>query len=169
MIWVDYAILGIVAVSGVIGLVRGLIREVLSLVVWGLAVWVGLSHAKGLAVYFEGSIEVPSLRLAAAFAILFFATVLLGSLVSYLIGQLVVRTGLGGTDRLLGLVFGLVRGSILVAVLVFAAGLTPLPEDPWWQRSQLIPPFQRLSLWLKGRLPEGIAGHIDFDAVGGGG
>lgn len=163
MNWADWLIVGILAVSGIIGAVRGLVREVLALAVWAAAVWVGLQYSKELSVYFHDQIDVPSLRLVAAFAVLFVATVILGSLLTFLLGQLVSTSGLSGSDRLLGLVFGLARGAVLVAALVFAAGLTPLPHDPWWQQSGLIPPFQRLALWLKDQLPtDGVARYLKF-------
>ncbi|MEW6038303.1 MAG: CvpA family protein, partial [Pseudomonadota bacterium] len=66
------------------------------------------------------------------------------------------------TDRLAGLVFGLARGVLLVSVLVLLAGFTPLPRDPWWRASLLIPPFQSMALWIKTLLPAEIAGQVAY-------
>ena len=78
-----------------------------------------------------------------------FAGVLIaGAIVNFLIGQLVKSTGLGGTDRLLGMVFGALRGSIIVlALLILVPGVVPVTEDPWWHESLLIPHFLRFENW----------------------
>jgi membrane protein required for colicin V production len=162
LIWIDYGILGLVALSAVVGLLRGFIREAFSLLVWILAVWVGLTFSHDFAPLLEKQIPVPSVRIAAAFAALFILTLLVGGLVSYLLTQLVQLTGFTGTDRMLGLLFGVARGALLVSVLVLLAGITPLPNDPWWKESVLIPPFQKLALWLREQLPAGLAGDVIY-------
>jgi membrane protein required for colicin V production len=161
MIWIDYVILGVIGLSTIISLVRGFVREALSLVVWVFAFWVAWTFFRELAGHL-GVFSVPSVRLGVAFAILFIATLIVGALVNYLIGQLVDKTGLSGTDRLIGMLFGAARGALLVAVLVLLAGLTPFPEDPWWQESSLLGHFQELATWLKGLLPEDIGERFRF-------
>jgi len=89
-------------------------------------------------------------------------TVLIGGLVGYLGGQLVAKTGLTSTDRALGVIFGIARGIVIIAVLVLLAGLTALPQDPWWQESLLLEHFQEMAVWLKSFLPEDIARNIEF-------
>ena len=106
--------------------------------------------------------SLPSVRLGVALAILFLATLILGGMVNYLIGQLVEKTGLSGTDRLIGVLFGAARGILLVTLLIFLAGLTPLPEDQWWNASQLIGYFQELAVWLKTLLPEDLGEKFRF-------
>jgi len=161
MIWIDYVILGVIGLSTIISLVRGFVREALSLVVWVFAFWVAWTFFRELAGHL-GVFSVPSVRLGVAFATLFIATLIVGALVNYLIGQLVDKTGLSGTDRLIGMLFGAARGALLIAVLVLLAGLTPFPEDPWWQESRLLGHFQELATWLKGLLPEDIGERFRF-------
>jgi len=162
MIWIDFAIIGLVFVSLIIGLVRGLIKEAFSLVTWILGIWVGLSFSREFSGFLEQSISYPSARIAAAFAILFVMTLVLGGLISFLLGVLVNKTGLTGTDRFAGMIFGIVRGMVVVSILVMLAGLTPLPEDSWWKESKLIPPFQSLAVWLRDHVPSGMAGFINY-------
>jgi membrane protein required for colicin V production len=162
MIWVDYVIVGIVGLSAVISLVRGFVREAISLVTWIAAFWIALLFFRDLAVHLEPWIELQSLRLGAAFAILLLLSLLLGGVLGFLMGQLVDKTGLSGTDRMIGVFFGLARGAVLVAILVLLAGLTPFPDDPWWQSSQLIPHFQKLAVWLQSLLPPDIAGKFSY-------
>jgi membrane protein required for colicin V production len=162
LIWIDYGILGLIALSALIGLARGLIREVFSLALWGVAIWLGLNYSRAASGLLESLIPTPSARMAAAFLAVFIGTLLAGGLLGYVLGKLVAVTGLSGTDRLAGLVFGLARGALIIAVLVLLAGATPIPEDPWWKQSRLIPPFQSLALWLRGQLPSGIAAYVNY-------
>ena len=76
--------------------------------------------------------------------------------------QLVTSTGLTGSDRFLGLIFGIARGALVVAILVLLAGLTPFPEDPWWNESSLLEWFQPLALWLREYIPSAIAGNLNY-------
>ncbi|WP_162956337.1 CvpA family protein, partial [Pseudomonas aeruginosa] len=85
----------------------------------------------------------------AACALLFIATLLLGALVNYLIGELIRVTGLSGTDRFLGMVFGGARGVLLVVLLVGLLSLAPVQQDPWWQQSVLMPHFLMVADWSK--------------------
>ena len=161
MIWVDYIIIGIIALSSVISLIRGFVREALSLAVWILAFFVAWTFFRDLAPHLVW-FSLPSVRLGLALAILFLVTLMVGGLVNYLIGQLVEKTGLTGTDRLIGMLFGAARGVLLVTLLILLAGLTPFPEDPWWKSSQLISYFQELAVWLKTLLPEDLGEKFRF-------
>ncbi|CAI8828854.1 membrane protein required for colicin V production [Methylococcus capsulatus] len=160
--WVDYLIIAVMGLSALVGLTRGLVREVFSLATWAAAVWLGLRFSHDLAVPLETLIPLPSLRLGVAFVAIFLVSLMAGGLTGFLLGRLVTGTGLGGTDRLAGMVFGLTRGVLLVSVMVLLAGFTPLPRDPWWQESRLIPPFQSMALWIKTLLPAEIAGQVAY-------
>ncbi len=162
MIWIDYAIAGLVAVSAVIGLFRGFIKEAFALLTWVVAIGVGLHYSRDFAVLLQDAISYPSARIATAFILLFFITLVLGGLISFILNHLIEATGLTGTDRLLGMLFGIVRGAVLVSVMVLLAGVTPLPEDSWWKQSVLIPPFQALAVWLKSHIPSDLMGYIHY-------
>lgn len=162
MIWIDFAIIGVIFISLVIGLMRGLIKEALSLITWVLAIWVGLSFGRSLAGFLEQFIEYPSARMAVAFLSLFFLTLIIGSLIGFLLGELIKKTGLTGSDRFAGMIFGIGRGLLVVSILVMLAGMTPLPEDPWWNESKLIPPFQSLAIWLRDNMPPDMANYVYY-------
>jgi membrane protein required for colicin V production len=162
MIWVDYLIIGIIGLSALLSLVRGFVREAVSLLAWILAFAVAWAYFRSFSVQLGAWVKTPSLRLGLAFAILFLVVLILGGLVGFLVGQLVDKTGLAGSDQLLGMLFGAVRGIVLVAILVLLAGLTALPQDSWWQDSRLIVHFQRLAAWLLGLLPRDVAGYFRF-------
>ncbi len=160
--WIDYFILGIIALSGLMGLLRGLLKEAISLATWIAAFIVATLFVQDGAAYLGKYIGIPSVNIILAFGILYLGTLLIGGLINLVVAQLVQRTGLSGPDRLLGLVFGLLRGLVFVTVLVLMAGFTPMPQDLWWKQSPLLPRFQQGAVWLRERLPPDIAQHIKF-------
>ncbi len=96
---VDWAIIAIIAVSTLISLKRGFVKEALSLLIWIIAGAVAWMFGGSLSVYLEGYIQTPSMRVIAGCAILFVATLLVGAMVNFLVGELIRVTGLSGTDR----------------------------------------------------------------------
>ena len=149
MNWADWAIIAILGLSTLISLVRGFVREALSLLIWVVAFVVAAVFHQQLAGHLVNMVDTPSLRALVAWILLFFGVLISGSLISFLLGQLVESTGLSGTDRLLGAVFGAFRGFIVVmAILIILPGLLPVSQDPWWQRSVLIPYFLSCEDWV---------------------
>ena len=144
MNWIDFVILGVIGFSAMISVVRGFVKEALSLVIWFGAFFIASQYYEKLAVYFS-KIEDDMFRKGAAIAALFVATLIVGAVVNYVIAQLVQKTGLSGTDRVLGVVFGTLRGVLIVAAcLFFVDAFTTLPNSGWWEKSVLIPEFSRI-------------------------
>lgn len=150
MNWADWVIVVIIIVSALLSLRRGFVKEALSLVTWVAAFIVARVFTDNLSVLLRDYIDTPSARVIAAFAILFIATLILGAIINKLISMIVMATGLSGTDRLLGMVFGIARGGLLVVVIVALLGMTPVIQDRWWQQSELIPHFALMEGWTRG-------------------
>jgi len=165
MNWTDYIIIAIIALSVLIGLWRGLISEVLALAIWIVAFWVAWTFGPSVAAHFDPMIKLPSVRIIVGYGLCFVVVLILGALLRFAISRLVDSTGLSGTDRLLGTVFGFARGVLLVALLVFLVGFTAFTRDPWWKESVLLPQFQRVATWLEQRVPADVREHIHPDAV----
>jgi len=164
MNWLDVAILVLIALSAVISLMRGFVREALSLAAWILAFWVALTFASRLAAmpWMSAQIDSPTARISAAFIALFLLTLVVSALINFVIAQLVSTTGLRGTDRLVGAVFGVARGVALVGVLVLLAGFTQLPRERWWEESLLLPQFEAVAVWMKAFLPADVQANLEF-------
>lgn len=146
----DWIIVAVVVLSALMSLARGFVREALSLLVWFVAFVVAFFFSERLAPLLVELIELPSLRYLAAFAILFVATLIVGSVVNFLVVQLVRMTGLSAVDRLLGVMFGLCRGVLIaLLVLMFLPKMIPVQQDPWWQQSRLIPRVLVLENWSR--------------------
>jgi membrane protein required for colicin V production len=158
--WIDCVILAILFISVLIGLVRGLISEVLSLVIWVAAFWVAWTYGPSLAHYFESSVSLPSARVAIGYGLCFIAVLLVGGLIRFMISRLVASTGLGGTDRLFGMLFGLARGVLIVALVVFVVSFTPLANAPMWRESAMMPQFRGAAEWLGQQVPENVRGYM---------
>jgi membrane protein required for colicin V production len=161
--WPDYAILAVLAISVLVGALRGFIKEVFSLLVWAAAFLVAYHFAGDVAALMEDTVTLPSARIAMGFAGLFVAVLLLGGLINYLLGRLVETTGLTGTDRLLGGVFGAARGLVLIIAVLLVAGFTPIPMDPWWKDSSTIQRLMPLVKRATDYLPESVVEHLDFE------
>lgn len=147
MIWIDYAILGVIAVSTIVSLFRGFIKEAVSLAVWIAGVFIAFKFYPQMATYLTG-IENEMLRSGAAIAILFIITLILGALLNQLLSEIVHYTGLSGTDRMLGMVFGGLRGVVIAAAtLLFLDTSTPANSSQWWNDSVLIPEFAGVIQW----------------------
>ena len=163
MNWVDFLILGIIAISVIVSFFRGFLREALSLLVWIIAFWIAWTFFRDVEGMFSQWISAPSVRMAVAFVVLVIGVVIVGGLVTWLIGTLADKTGLSGSDRVIGIFFGGARGIALIAIAVMLAGVTPFPQDPWWQESRLIPHFEEIAEWGKAYLPQDIAEYIQFE------
>ena len=161
MNWADYCIIAELALSVLMGLLRGFIGEVLALACWVAAFWVAWIFGPQLGAAFT-AIDTPSVRLLLGYAICFVAVLIAGAIVSFLMRKLISGSGLSGSDRLLGMVFGLFRGMALMVLLVFMLGFTPFPRDAWWHQSQLLPTFENGARWLSAQLPADVTKHLDL-------
>ncbi len=158
----DLAVLGIVGLSTVFAFWRGLVRVVVSLVALVAAVLAAIHLSPSVANALTALSDNAATRYIAAFALIFIVVVLVGALLGWALSRAIRAIGLGFVDRMLGALFGVARGVLIVVVLVVLAGLTTLPRQEWWQNSFLAPPLALAALSLRPWLPQAMAQRLDF-------
>ena len=156
----DIIILIVVLVSALIGLARGILKEVLSLASWFLAFILALYFAPTVADYLADHVADTSVRLGIGFAAVFVATLIAGGVIQWLLRKVVDSTGLSGTDRFLGFLFGSARGALVCIIGLIL--LRPYAEtSDWWQASAFAPEllaFEEDVVELLGKARDAVTG-----------
>jgi membrane protein required for colicin V production len=160
----DYIVFAIVALSVLLGFMRGIVREVFALATWVLAFIIARTFAIYLVPYMPASIDTPSLRMLSAFVATFVLAFLGFVVVSAMLTALLKHLGLGSADRSLGVAFGFVRGMAIVLILVLVGGMTALPREPSWRHAVTAEWFESVALSLKSWLPDELAKRIQYPA-----
>ena len=159
---IDYAVLLILAASVLLGVMRGFVREVLSLVAWIAAFWCANHFSPALSGMLPKAVSGEPIRIMLAFAAIFLGMLIVTALVTMLVSGLVKKVGLGWVDSLLGSVFGLARGGLIVVVLVLLAGLTSIPESETWKHAQFRGMLETGGIIAGAWLPTSVSRHIRF-------
>ena len=144
MVWVDWAIIAILVLSAVFGLMRGMVRELIALGTWIAAIMIARMFGPQVSEMLAPYVDSETIRTGMGFALTAVVIVMLGSMISKVARTLVTATGLGGFDRILGFVFGGLRGVAILVVLTAVISLTSLAESAWWSDSQFIPMLEDL-------------------------
>ena len=159
----DLAVIAIVGLSVLLSVIRGLVREVLALAAWVVAFFAANLLAGTVARQLPESLPSEEIRLLAGFLCVFLGVLIAMSLLAMLASKLVKSAGLGLEDRLLGGVFGLARGLLVVMIVVLLAGLTSLPRQAVWRNAVLSDPLVGLAGQVKPWLPADMAQRIRYD------
>ena len=156
----DFAVIAILLVSLLLGLWRGLVYEVLSLMGWPVAFVLSKLFAGDVAPMMPGAQEAMQITLA--YAVVFVAALIVWGALAWLLSRLVKMAGLGWLDRVLGGFFGVLRGGLVVLVLVWLAGLTDIPKQPFWRTAQTSKAAEDVALLAKAWLPDNIAQRVRY-------
>ncbi len=162
MTWVDLAVFGLLAISGLLAFVRGMVREVLGIGAWAGAVAAGIYALPAMRSSVSRWIHTPEWVDPASFFIVFLAALIALMLLARMVGSLVRGSPLGGVDRTLGLVFGLARGAVIIMIAYILAGMV-FPIDRWPEpvlAARTLPPIYEGALWVRGQLPEAYRPRI---------
>jgi len=162
MAWLDYAVIGVFALSLGIGAWRGLVREVVSILGWVIAFLAANLLAGPLGPSMPQAIPSPELRVAAAFLAVFVVSLIVTSLAGLLLSRIVKSIGLGGLDRLLGAVFGAARGALIVLAAALLAGLTSVPRQAYWRDSASGPLLAQAVGAFQPLLPHTLAERLRY-------
>lgn len=153
MNWVDYSILAVVVLSGLIGALRGFTRESLGLATWIVAIVVAVLFGKVAAAALESHIAAPLIRVAVAYGGLFLVALIAGGIVTAIIVSRVRESRFSSADRTAGAGLGLIRGVVMVSLLVMVGMMTTVHESDWWKQSRLITPAETFANALHDIIP----------------
>lgn len=160
----DYILIAIVVLSTLVGLMRGLVSEVIAIVAWVLAFILARQFCTDVAVWLPDTLKDPGVRMVCGFALIFIGVLLVCGVLRWLLRSLIKATGLDFPDRILGGLFGLARAGLILLLLVVGAAFTPVPEQSWWRGAVLTPPLETAAIALKPWLPDPVAKKIRFKA-----
>ena len=158
--WIDWTLLGLLALSVIVGLMRGLVFELMSLVGWVVAYVLAQAYSSLLAPYLPISNVGTALNQGAAFAVSFVLILLVWSLLARLLRMVIRATPLTVLDRLLGATFGLLRGVLLLLVVATAVAFTPAAQSADWRASRGAAWLGQMIKAIKPMLPAEVAKHM---------
>lgn len=156
LITFDYLLLGVVLVSALIGVIRGFVKESLSLLSWVIAIWAAARFGAVAAGWLGDWIADPVIRLWAGRLLVLVGALVAGSIIGAIIGHLVNHSVLTGTNRVLGMLFGLARGVLVAALGVLVLQMAGFAQEPWWAESRLVPHVSPLGEWLRQMAEQGL-------------
>ena len=158
----DYIVIAVVAASVLLGIWRGVVGEIIALVAWVLAFFAARWWGDEVANSVLNAIRDPALRLVAAWVLIFIVVLMLMALLRLAIRGLLKALGLSPTDRLLGMIFGVARGLVIVLALVVVGSMTMAAQQKWWVEAYFSAPLETAVMAGKPWLPEDIAKRIRF-------
>jgi membrane protein required for colicin V production len=159
MVIFDYILLAIILLSAVVGLVRGFLKEICSLITWVLAFWLAWQFGPSLAPHLGGVLEQEPYGLWAGRAIIFVAVLVVGAIVGYGVDYFVRLSLFSGLDRMLGFLLGLLRGVVIVAFVIILAQSAKLNEEGWWPNSKLVPFVSPMANVLRSMVGDRLPGQ----------
>lgn len=158
----DYCVLAVIAISLLLGISRGVVSELLALAAWVVAFLAARLWAQPVGDHLLAELTDPVWRPLAGFVAVFLAVLVSFALLRRLMALLLKAAGLRPLDRILGALFGILRGAAILLVLVVLAGLTPLPQQPWWRQAIFAPPLEMEVQLVKPWLPSELAKRIHY-------
>ncbi len=159
----DLILIAILLISVIIGLIRGGVREILSIVGLALAIFLAFTFADKIGKdYISKFFDSPSISYTVAFTLIIIITILAVGLVNLLISQLLKASGLSFLNRFLGIVFGFIRGGVISSIIILVLGLIPgISSKDWWTQSKSVPILREVTDILKPYIPEKILKQLD--------
>ena len=162
----DYLIVGVLLASMLLGMLRGFVREAVGLMSWLGGLWLAWRYAPGLEPYLGGMVGKPPVSLWTARALILLAVLVIGWLVAGVLGYFLRHSALSVlVDRILGLVFGTVRGAVVIAVFVMLGEFVELNRVDWWKRSDLLPYASELASWIQNFAETGMKAVADLPST----
>lgn len=158
----DYVVIGVVGLSLLFGLWRGVVGEIIALLAWGLGIFAAIEFGTLVGKMLFAGMSDPAIQALAGCVVIFVSVLVLMSLVRLALRSVIKALGLTVSDRLLGMIFGVARGVLVVMVLVALGGMTTAPKQSWWKEATLSAPLETAVLVARQWLPDDLAKRIRF-------
>ena len=158
----DYVVIGIISLSLLFGLWRGVVGEIVALVAWVVGILAAVEFGAYVGQSLFAGLTDPAIRTLAGCVVIFIGVLVVMALVRMAVRSMIKALGLSVSDRLLGMVFGLARGVLVIMVLVGLGGMTAAPKQPWWKEATLAEPLETAVLVARQWLPDDLAKRIRF-------
>ncbi len=158
----DYVVIGVVGLSLLFGLWRGVVGEIIALLAWGLGIFAAIEFGTLVGKMLFAGLADPAIQALAGCVVIFVGVLVLMSLVRLALRSVIKALGLTVSDRLLGMIFGVARGVLVVMVLVALGGMTAAPKQSWWKEAMLSAPLETAVLVARQWLPDDLAKRIRF-------
>ena len=162
MNWADILVLSTIGLSTLVSLYRGFVREALSILAWFVAFWCAFSFSGTFAEILEPYVINDKLRIVLAFIGISLSILMVSGFLNHMVGKLIKRTHFSGTDRVLGFIFGFVRGGAIAVLFVLIAGLTSMPERDWWREAQALETLERAAIYIVGFAPPELGRYFSY-------
>lgn len=151
--WIDLILIGIIGLSALTGLFRGVVKEVIALGIWVVAIWVGYNYSQVLNPWVQPFIQDQTARTVVSFIVLVVGVLLAGAIANAIIGLLLSRSGLSSMDKILGMIFGFARGVFIISLVLAILQMTSLPYQQYVQGSKVCAQLTPVVNWISGYLP----------------
>jgi membrane protein required for colicin V production len=162
----DYLIIGVLLASMLLGMLRGFVREAVGLLAWLGGLWFAWRYAPGLEPFLGGMVGEPPVSLWTARVLILLGVLVIGWLIAGILGYFLRHSALSVlVDRILGLVFGTVRGAVVIAVFVMLGEFVELNRVDWWKRSQMLPYASELASWIQNFAETGMKAVVDVKST----
>jgi membrane protein required for colicin V production len=162
MTYFDYLVIGIVGISLLFGLWRGVVGEIIALAAWGVGIFAAIEFGASVGHSVFAGLSDPALRTLAGCVVIFVGILVTMAVLNMVVRSMVKALGLSVSDRLLGMIFGLARGVLVCMVLVGLGGMTSAPTQAWWRNATLSAPLETVVMAVKPWLPDDLAKRIRF-------
>ena len=150
----DVLILFVMLGSTLIGVLRGFVREAVSVAFWILAIWASWKIGPAIEPHLGGLLADPNIAPWVGRLVILLLVLLVGWVVGMLLSYFTRSLGLGPMDRIVGLLFGIMRGMVLVGLLIIGGELLHMNHEEWWNRSKLVPYGETVGDWLRAMVGE---------------
>lgn len=163
--WIDLLIIGVIALSALTGLFRGVVKEIIALIIWILAVWIAYQYSPRFSSLLKNYIHDPTAQTVVVFILIVLVVLILGAIINGIIGFVLKKSGLGVIDKILGMVFGFVRGVFIVSVVLATVKMTSLPYEQYVKKSSMCAAVDPAVKWVSQYIPALIARIKSVDTV----